>query len=319
MPDGWNKGWLNENAARAYPFKEDISRTSSSGVTIPNLLLVDLIFVVPGGLVNTYYLKTLLYGGDTLTLVFADSSDITISSIVVDLTAHTTNQGYDLSGVGSFEDSRGRVVIGDTKDLFRVLPEGVHSFTADQTELESRTVRPDVRGIRYAQIVNADGDISDKIAGILRLTAGQNIQLVYVPPVIQDLPDPITGEPVPTVITPAGVRIDAIDGIDFNEECDCESALPALTPIQTINGVEPDNDGNIVIESSEACLTVNATSGTINLEDTCSTPCCGCTELEFITSNAGLLEATIVTLQSQMDQMSTRQLDFFTNVLETLK
>jgi hypothetical protein len=319
MPTAWNTGWLNENAGRAYPFKEDISRTNSIGVTIPDTLLVDLIFVVAGGLVNTFYLKTVLYGGDSITLVFADSSDVTISSIVIDLAAHQENQAYDLVGVGSFEDARGRLALGNTKDLHRVFPEGVHNFTAEQTTLESRTVRPDLRGVRYAQVVSADGDISDKISGIIRLTAGQNIQLVYIPPVVENLPDPITGEDVPTTTTPAGVRIDAIDGIDFNEECDCESVLPALDPILTINGVEPDNSGNITLESTEACLKIDAASGTISLADTCSTPCCGCTELEFLTSNAGLLEATLITLASQLDELDTREIEFFQNVLETLK
>lgn len=319
MSDGWNTGWLNTNANRAFPFKEDTSRTNDIGVTVPNSMLVDLIFTVPGTAAVRYYVKTIMLSSTHLTIVFADEDDVTVSSVVIDASVHSENDAYTLNGVGTFEDGKGRIAVGRLDDLYRMLPEGIHEFSLAQTELEARTVRPDIRGVRGVNVVNRDGEVSDRISGIVRLLAGQNIRLVYIPPTIEDLPDPITGVDVPTITTPAGVRIDAIDGIDFNEECECEATLPLSEPIRTINGVTPDSGGNITIESPEGCFEINAENGKLTFNDTCSKPCCGCTELEFITDRLKLADSTASILQSRLDELDTRELEFFQNVLETIK
>ena len=44
----WNLEWLNQNSARAYPFKEDASlRDTLDAVRVPNTMLADLVLVVP--------------------------------------------------------------------------------------------------------------------------------------------------------------------------------------------------------------------------------------------------------------------------------
>ena len=76
MPQSWNLEWLNANAERAFPFKEDGSRQDVNAlIRLPNSLIVDLVFVVPAGADYRYWLKSLMYSGTHLSLVLADEAD----------------------------------------------------------------------------------------------------------------------------------------------------------------------------------------------------------------------------------------------------
>ena len=103
MPQGWNLEWLNANAERAFPFKEDASRQDINAlVRLPNSLIVDMVFVVPAGSDYRYWLKSLMYSGTHLNLVLADESDNTVGSLTVDLSTHNRNDAYTITGEETF-------------------------------------------------------------------------------------------------------------------------------------------------------------------------------------------------------------------------
>ena len=306
MPQSWNMEWLNGNAERAFPFKEDVSlRDTNSVIQIPTRLVVDLVFVVPAGSDYRYYLKSLMFSGTHLNLVMADESDNTVSSVTVDVQTHSRNDAYTMEGEGSFSGATGRIALGDLSELERDLPPGVYEFTLAATEFELRTVRPDLRAVYSLSAISADGTVTDDITGVVQLISGANVRLTYVPAAGGN---------------PAGIRIDATGNEDYVEDCDCDSQVVPLEPIRSINGVGANQaSGRLDVESATPCLTLSVSGDTLVLTDTCSQPCCGCPELEFLTERLKLLDDTVGRIEAFQAELSDRELTFYQNVLESLK
>ena len=316
----WNQEWLNQNANRAYPFREDTSRRDTSGgAIVPDQLIVDLVFVVPEVPTNPdYYLRQLLFASPSLVLIFADTDGNTVSSVTVDVTTHTPNTTYDMVGQGAFQDARGRIAIGDLADVEDALGPGAYSFTSSATLLEARTVRPDLRGVRQIQVVDGAGNLSEPIQDIVQMLAGTNIRLTYVPATYLVVPDPETGVPINVLDTPAGIRIDAISGENLNEDCPCEDAFPLPDPIRTLMGISPDENGNIDIVAGTPCLSINTSPGLLEIQDDCTEDCCGCTELEALLAGIAALEGTVNSLERRQIALDDSYALFQTNVIGTL-
>ena len=292
--------WLNENALRAFPFKENSSRSDGT-VTIPNYLIVDMAFVVPVDVSDTFYIKTLMVSTPQVTGVIANQNGNNVGTFSIPLDTHEENDSYAIAGSGAYPDARGRIVSGSLANLLDDIPEGVYNFELDATPLEVSAVRPDLRRIRGVKIQKADGTVSEVITGVLQLTSGTNIILE----------NPSTGV----------IKINAVGNEDFIEECgDCLNQFAPPEPIRTINGVGGDAEGNLDLVSLEACLTIAPDSGNnaVNFTDTCSQPCCGCTELEFLTTALSTLRDSIAKLERIAEDLQTRQTEFFQNVLSSI-
>jgi hypothetical protein len=306
MPQSWNMEWLNSNAERAFPFKEDTSRQDENLVVrIPNRLIVDLIFVVPAAANYRYYLKSLMYSGSHLNLVMADEAGTTVSSVTVDLSTHTRNDAYTMSGEGNFAGAVGRIALGDLTNLTADLPPGVYAFSLDTAEFELRTVRPDLRAVYSLTAVGADGTVTSPITGIVQLLAGANVRLTYV---------------AAAGGNPDGIRIDATGNDDYEEDCNCDSKVTPLTAVRSINGVGANPaSGRLDLVSMTPCVTISVTGDSVVLTDNCSQPCCGCPELEFLTERIKLLDDSVGKIESFQSELSARQLAFYQSVLESLK
>lgn len=306
MAQGWNLEWLNANAERAFPFKEDVSRQDINAlIRLPNSLIVDLVFVVPAGADYRYWLKSLMYSGTHLNLVLADESDNTVGSLTVDLATHQRNDAYTIAGEESFAGALGRIALGDLSSLGESVPPGAYTFSLATTEFELRTVRPDLRAVYSLGVIAADGSESEPATGIVKLLAGQNIRLTYVPAAGGD---------------PVGIRIDATDNPDYEEDCACDSSVTPLLPIRSINGVGANPaSGRLDLVSASPCLSITVAGDTVVLEDKCSEPCCGCPEAEFLTDRLKLLEDTLLKLEDTQSQLADNERDFYRDVLETLK
>jgi len=299
--NSWNLEWLNLNANRSYPFHEDTTRMDSTGaVTIPDSLIVDLAFTLPADVSDTYHLSKVVFSGSSLTLIISDDAPSIVTSITVDMGAHTTNDGYNLIGQGDYTDARGRIALGDLTNLHMNLIEGIYEFTPESTVFESSVVRPDIRAVRALRVINAGGGASEDINGVIELIAGSNVRLVYVPA---------------TSTQPAGIRIDAISGEGLNQECECDKMYVPPPAIRTINGVAADGSGDFAIESPDGCLQISPALNGIEFDDKCSKPCCGCVELAFIQSNLNSLSVSTTTLASRADLLESNQINFYNNVL----
>ena len=253
------------------------------------------------------------YNQSYLSLTFSDQDSIKIGEVTVNLSYHVQNSAYYLSASNAtYEDAVSKVVIGDLSTLANDLPTGIFLFDMSVAEFEARTVRPDIRGVRALQLLQGAA-LSNKIFGDVKLVAGSNIRLRYVP---VDIVQSGVTKRYP------GIRIDALVADGLNEECVCDTLVKKLDCIQTINNVGPDPQGNINIVGDE-CIQIPSPgeqdSGFILITDNCSKPCCGCAELEYLTANIKLLESTLDTLNSRTDKVEIAQQNFYTNYLQTVR
>jgi hypothetical protein len=161
---------------------------------------------------------------------------------------------------------------------------------------------------------NISGPVDIKLqVGDIKLIAGTNMRIRYVPLTI-----------VENGVEKAcpGIRFDAISGENLNEECECDTVVKKPSCIQTINGVAPDNSGNINI-IGDSCIEISdatkTESGFIMIVDNCSKPCCGCAELQYLTGNIKLLESTLDRLNATTDQVQTRIENFYLNFIQTVR
>lgn len=304
MVPGTNLEWLNRNAQRAYPLRSDCTRTDATGIlTIPDHLILDLVMVVPVTDSATYHLRSLMFSGQTLTMELADSDSVTVGTVTINTTTHVTGSAYTILGQGDYSGSMGRVVFGRTDNLADWLAPGLYVFDAGATIFEARTVRPDLRALNSLRIVAADGSLSEPITGPIELIAGGNTRLTYIAP---------DGD------TPARIKVDAVDDPNYDEGCDCDDEVAPLPPIRTINNVGPDDQGNIGLVQG-ACTVITSEGNKVVFGDTCTKPCCGCTELEFITERLTQLDAAEKQLEAIVAQLSSRSQEFYQNVLATLR
>lgn len=302
MSDTINLEWLNSNSLRAYPFKEnaslaptDIYGNTLPGIVLPNYLIVDLILTIPGDSSISVYLAQMTLVGSLMTLVLKDNSDVVMTTLSIDLGSHVTNQNYPIVGSGDYSDVVGCIVIGDIANLYNDIPDGLYSFTLLTAPLEASTVRPMLKGVRSLR-VDDQGSESDYIFGHVKLFAGRNIMLSYLP-------------------DDNAIRIDAIDGTGFTEECDCPDEIGKTNVVKMINGVPVEN---VEIIGDGQCVKVDVSGNSIVISDICSTPCCGCPELEALTQQLTVLEASVSHLESYANQLNERIQAFVTNYILTI-
>jgi len=301
MPIAINQEWLNTNASRAYPLREDSSRTPVDihgvvipGVQLPNYMIVDFVLTASSEPLPEVYIKYVACVGNLLTLSFYDSSDAPIALLTVNLDTHLANNAYSIIGSDTYDDARGKVVLGDLSRIKYDVPEGSYTFEFSATQLESSTIRPDLRGVRSLQVFTSTTQ-SEYLYGHVKLVAGNNVKLTYVPAY-------------------NAIRIDALSGVGLNADCDCGTGTG--TTVQTINGI-PIKD--LVITGDGSCVDVVTSGNTITIADKCSTPCCGCQELELITGSLKILEVTVTNLQTYAMRLAERIDNFVTNYILTAR
>jgi hypothetical protein len=301
MPPVVNTEWLNENSLRNYPFREnarlipvDTDGALLADVRLPNYLVVDFVITMPGPTIPDVYLAQFARVGNLATFTFTDSNDIIVSTLAVDTNQHSKNDAYGIVGTGTYSDVRGRVVLGDLNTLFTDLAEGLFNFTQADAAFEAAVVRPDLRGVRSLQ-VDQGGALSDYLFGHVKLVEGTNIRLTHLPEY-------------------NAIRIDAINGAGLNQECDCDDPLEDQCVTQ-LNGI-PLDDLEII---GDGCVKVQVSGNTIVISDTCSEPCCGCPELEFLTENLKVLSATVSTLETYAHELSAKIHQFVTSFVLTVQ
>lgn len=259
-----NLEWLNQNSLRAFPFAEDMQRMPTvegvklTGLQLPNSFLLDFHITIPGNGGERVFLSRLVLAGTLVSLTFSklDGGDAAVGMAEIDVNSNSY-VNIILNPTPENPGAEGRIVIGNIASMREYWPDGVYTFERDQTELEFCLVRSasaQLSGIRVK-----DGDnMSETLTGIVTLVAGQNVRLGYS--------DDNT------------ITIDAIPGEGYFESCgDCPVSDNI---VRTINGI-PLRD--VVLVSGNDCIEITESGNSITITDKCSTPCCGCEELELAT------------------------------------
>jgi hypothetical protein len=303
MPVGiWNLEWLNHNSQRSYPLAEDATKTDQTGTfKLPDDFILGLYLPVHAGLdidVENFFIRSIsvFATGYNISIGYDDGTgNVTVvATAVISQAAHTANMSYALPGVNAFDDTVGKLVIG-ILDSINQQPSGQFFFDYAGGKLDADCIRPIIRGIQSIRTLN-NGELSAPITGHVIFSAGSNFQLSVTQ--------------VPGL--PAEIRFDAIDGAGLTEDCACEDTT--VGPIKTINSIGPDSYGNFTLNGIN-CLEIQKIDNGIQLNDTCSSPCCGCAELEQLTKEIEMVSTAESTLENFVNQLALQMTNFSQTVL----
>lgn len=268
----WNLEWLNTNSQRSYPLAEFSSKVDSSGTfTIPDSLLLGLYLPIHSGLVaypESFYVKSLSIFATGLNIEIGywnGTSGVAAASATVAFASHSEYKTYSLVGSDIFIDCFGKIVFGKLDEL-NSLPAGAYDFNFTAGQIDTDAIRPSIRGVSSVSIVNGSST-SSRLQGDISFIAGTNMSISS------------SGSNGNYNIT-----FSAISGQGLNIDCNCVNDNTPGDCIRTINGIGPDTSGNIAITGDD-CISVSAVQNGLQLEDNCSKPCCGCTELQAVTND----------------------------------
>jgi hypothetical protein len=299
----WNLEWLNSNSQRAYPLAEDAGKKDSTGAfTLPDDFILGLYFPVHAGLdvdVERFFIRSVsvFATGYNISIGYADTDAVTVvASAVISQSTHVPNMSYALPGVGAFDDSVGKIVIGSL-DSINLQPSGQFFFDPNNRggKLDSDAVRPMIRGIQSIRVLN-NGELSAPMTGHVILSAGTNFKITMVQG---------------TETTASEITFNAVNGGDLTSKCECEGEVGP--PILTINGIPPTATGDFALVGSQ-CLDIMPLTNGLQLGDSCSSPCCGCQELEQITHEIEMIGTGEQTLNNFVNQLAA-QMNTFSQVV----
>lgn len=303
MPHPLNLEWRNHNALRRFPFAGEASLVDDSvSFTIPSDFLLDLTLPVHASMEldhSRYYVREIgaFATGYALVVAHDDGSTIVdVATALIPRTTHVFGKRYALGGVEPFDDVVGHVVIGKLETIDQQ-PAGRYEFSLAATQLETWAIRPNLRAVQGLRVVNGS-DVSPLIFGDVEFVAGANFQLVAA---LVDGQDP-------------RIVLNAISGEGLTQECVCEGDEQQLPCVKTINGVSPTEDGRLELVGNE-CLEFQPFVGGLRILDKCCQPCCGCEELETLTSELERLKTQQETLGLFASQFNTVQEQFSLTVL----
>ncbi len=279
-------GWLNQNANRAYPLSEEATRRDKTdSYSLPDNFLVDMVLPINATLdydPSSFYLSKLTVFGTGVTAEFSYWTGLAASlvgRVTVDESTFATNKTYFLNGQDDFEGVVGKIVVGKLDTVFEQA--GVFEFDLADGRIESSVIIPDIRGVTGMRVLDG-ADVGALFQGDIAFEPGDNIRF--------------------TVSDFGGVTvlaISAIDGEGTIADCECQGEFEAGDPIRTVNGVSPDNLGNINVIGDD-CLQVTpqATENQVQVTDKCSKPCCGCPELSALVDDQKRVRDQVQTLEN---------------------
>jgi hypothetical protein len=263
-------------------------------MSLPNDFIVDLLWPVRVGADSDpakFHIFSVDIFGEGVILALGYDGE-SIGSVTISSATFAINSVYGIAGTGDFLGSFGKVVIGSLTSLQHYA--GHYEFNSTHGRLSPTVIRPNLRGVQGILIQNGD-EISDPIYENVVLRAGRNFQLSMQ-------------LHAGTLDDPHQITLSAISGAGLNEDCACDDAANKVA-ISTINGIAPDGAGNFTLLGGE-CIDLTTEDSGLTLVDKCSTPCCGCQELDVVqaaverlTSQIHSLENVASKLEAATDQL----------------
>lgn len=269
-----NLDFLNLNALRNYPVRDDMSRISTDGgFTIANDFIVDLQLAATYDPTRRFYISRISNFEDQITVELSDQNNTVAGTFVIDTTQYTQFQDVYFTPTSSYVGATGVLVVG-WLDGIRLQPTGNFLFTLGTAELEARAIIPALQGINRIIFKNADGS-SFALTGDIEILARTNLRFSN--------PDDDNR-----------IVIDAGENLGLNTDCGVNTNC-----IKTINGIPPEEDGDFTLDFSDcATLTPIPANTGLLLQDICCKPCTGCNDIEELTNRLTSTETQLLALRT---------------------
>lgn len=281
--------WSSLNSLRRYPIREGMSAVSTDGLfNIPDTLIVDLTLCATSAATDRFYISKIFNKLSSVSIELSKYDDAAvIGAITIDKSTHTEDQDYYVAPTALYAGTNGKITIGTLQGL-ETQPAGLFTFDKTATELEPRTIIPGMVGISRLAFVDAtNGEYS--MTGTVTLASRSNLLFSYT-----------AGSSL--------VILDAGDNLGLSKKCS------SFTPIQSINGVLPDVYGNINLLGIDCIKISNSAQYTLDISDTCCTPCSGCSDLEELTTRLTSLENKFLDLKGSYSNAALQLSTYLTTV-----
>lgn len=279
-----NIDWLEENSNRKYPFYDfSTLKDQSNTFTIPNDFLVDLTFIhLYDSDINLtqFYLKEIIHSSSILILNFYYGSNFFIN-FRIDKSQHTKNKTYT-----NIKDGFYQVITIQTLDTINKQPYGKFTFDLEATRLLPHCIKVFLSCVRKINIIKA-GVVQHEYYGSVSLEAGANIQLAR------------TGNKI---------EISAISDAELNLIDECMEQLASSPPIRTINGITPDEYGNINLVGLDG-ISIDTEGNNIKIKDEFCKPCCGDEEIKIILEKLKDFASKAITFENFLNNMQQKLLE----------
>jgi hypothetical protein len=217
----------------------------------------------------------------------SNQDGIIVGSFTIDANLHNKYDVYQLTPSSAFAGANGKVVIGSLSGISTIV-NGIFNFTLSTAELETRCVVPSITGINRIIFDNANGT-TYSVSGDVKIEARANLRLTY---------DGLNNK----------IILDAGNGLGLNTFCEDDR-----TPIKTINGVAPNEDGEFFLEF-EDCSEWSPIQYGIIVRDTCSQTCAGCSETEAMLNRLIQMEQNILSLRDRYNFLLSSYNEYQSNI-----
>lgn len=280
MSEFVGRDWLATNATRNYPISQSAGmKDTSKGFVLPDDFIVDLRLTVPwfsGAQPSLFHiLKVSAFPQGVIVEIGYNGQPVAISEAIPVINPPQLNRSFLLNGQGSFPEALGSIVIGRLDNLLNV-PPGQVTFDVSNGRLEPTCITMGLRGVSSIRVKNGQ-DLGPPLTGNVILTAGINFALFTSP---ED----------------NGIIFNALNGEGLQPDCDCDGLIEVSEPIRTINSIPPDSGGNFTLVAG-TCIEINTGTNSLEVTETCATPCCGCEELQILADDIELMKNDLRTLE----------------------
>lgn len=257
--------WISFRAAQSYPLADEASGVSLTGNALPQSFLLDIQLLLPSkyneDISGSFYISYIQDLGNTFNVVFAYS-------------------GIDCA-----------ICTGISKELTMTSSVASRTYVITSTITDTETLQTypwmnNITGNLCAGVTSSysGGSLSFDLQGAklnascVHFLSGDHVQAIQVDDKY------LTG--IVTIKAEEGIKLEVADGnviklsVDKiflntlwqNNIAEYQASL-AGTPIKSINGVIPDNNGNIVLSGVDCVQTAEIPNG-ITISNPCAKPCC---------------------------------------------
>lgn len=306
--------WLNSNYNKAYPL--DASTAVVTG-TLPSDFLLDMLLITGGPVnVNNTYISAVQNDGRAVRLYLSTQTGgiITTIGLLAEIplnTAPNTEIPIELKNAEAGILLNGYLVVGHA-DISRSFPEAVTSVAPEAGKLYPGIIIP-VTNWTAGLIVD-----DTLISGDVRIIAGAGIAIRATTLEVNGVTQPV-------------IYLECTDSFSSSEEGSINSDQELADyiystygrPVYSLNGVYPDDTGNIQIDIVEAdaeegaspSITITPSgTGALVINDNRTKPCCTTDDQQLVIDNIAAVNdrvsrvsSTITAVETNLNGLSAQQ------------